>query len=189
MMFNTASARKPAIGVPGIPLKPTAYFAGKISRQDWRSGILGHDRPGGEDYTADSPLWDPTHRLDCRSFFYGGPFFASCDHGCGHRPNAHGSNSCGPDDEINELHRRVWDVNYARVRRATLVFAYVNEADCFGTMVEVGMAAACEVPAVKVYGGSAKFTWQSVCRDLGLSPGGPPAAAAGRCRPPLGARV
>jgi hypothetical protein len=28
-------------------------------------------------------LWDPAFKLDEKTFFNGGPFFVSCDHGCG----------------------------------------------------------------------------------------------------------
>jgi Nucleoside 2-deoxyribosyltransferase len=108
------------------------------------------------------------HVEDYGSIYYGGPFFVSCDHGCGHALYAHGNNSdvnMEADDphELEQLHRKVYDINLARMRRATLIFAYIDEANCYGTMAEIGMAAAWGKPLVigfgrrrKVYNGDSK---------------------------------
>jgi hypothetical protein len=194
--------RKPAstIRVHGIPPKPLIYFAGKISKHDWREAVLGAGRPGAVNNDSDSnmpELWNPCWHNDCVTFFYGGPFFVACDHGCGHRLNAHGANggltsSTCINDDIAELHQKVWDTNGARILLANLVFAYINEVDCFGTLVEIGIAAAsnkaiflalgpdlsneqcadlwmAQTAAIRVYHGTAEFAWQAFCRDLDLA--------------------
>jgi nucleoside 2-deoxyribosyltransferase len=37
--------------------------------------------------------------------------------------------------------RRVFHVNRQRITRADVVFTYINELDCHGTLIELGMAA------------------------------------------------
>jgi hypothetical protein len=191
---------KATLHVHGVPRKPVIYFAGKINKNDWCKTVPGDYRPGAvyaEDSDDRPKLWNPDWRLDCGTFFYGGPFFVSCDHGCGHRLNAHGANGglsgdvCGNEDRLAGLHQSVWDVSCARIQRANLVFVYVNETDCFGTLVEIGIAAASnkaiflalgpdlskaqradlwmpQAAAIKVYSGTAKTAWQALRYDLDL---------------------
>jgi hypothetical protein len=72
------------------------------------------------------------------------------DHGCAHGPASHGAGpkGCldGAAEGVLETHRAIWRVNRARIRRADLVFAYINETDCFGTLIELGYAAALNKP-------------------------------------------
>ncbi len=178
-----------------LPPKPVIYLAGKINRQDWRGYVLGDQyRPGSLDYT-DPDLWNPNYHLDCGIFRYGGPFFASCDHGCGHALNAHATGSCFVDHkfELDELHRKVWTVNHARLRRADAIFAFIDTVDCFGTLVELGVAAELGKPvgigigrsisekqvadlwmvqetALKVYRGAPAHTWHCFVEDFLLQP-------------------
>jgi Nucleoside 2-deoxyribosyltransferase len=147
---------RPTLKYQGWVDKPTVYFAGKIDRLDWRHRILGDNRAGGVLYDA-KEMWDPDHVEDYGSIFYGGPFFVSCDHGCGHALYAHGNNSdvnmeAYDPRALEQLHAKVYNINLARMRRADLVFAYVDEGDCYGTMVEIGMAAAWGKPLVTGFG-------------------------------------
>ena len=125
--------------------KPIIYFAGKIAKDDWRSEILRH-RPGGVFYFKD--LLDPEAAEEYPTFIYGGPFFIACDHGCAHGPATHGARPSPCTHATNdladklELHGKIWCVNNERIRRADFVFAYINETNCFGTLVELGYAAA-----------------------------------------------
>jgi Nucleoside 2-deoxyribosyltransferase len=54
--------------------------------------------------------------------------------------------ACGGDidDQTNtaKLHARILAVNFNRIQRADYVLAYINEIDCYGTMVEIGYARA-----------------------------------------------
>jgi hypothetical protein len=85
-----------------MPKKPVIYFAGKIARYDWRVEITGDDRVGGLPDNGGAPIegmFDPDYRVEYDSFFYGGPFFVSCDHGCGHA-QAHALGGCGGEEAV-----------------------------------------------------------------------------------------
>jgi hypothetical protein len=140
---------------PTTIAKPIIYLAGKISRDDWRAQIFGcrfgaAPNDGTNDYGFDR-LLDETLTTDCGSFCYGGPFFISCDHGCAHTPAGHGASPSGclegmAGDGKLEMRSQIWDVNCARIKRADYVFAYINETDCYGTLIELGFAAALDKP-------------------------------------------
>lgn len=139
---------------------PRIYFAGKISSNDWRHDIVPDGNLRGavctDDAYEDKHLFNPAFTLDCRGFIYGGPFFVSCDHGCFHGPNNHGTgiveNGCGCGDDpvsagnIASRRKMIFDINAKRLRRASRVFAYVETADCYGTLIELGMASAHGIP-------------------------------------------
>jgi hypothetical protein len=126
--------------------KPIVYFAGKVSSRDWRTKIIGGLR--GE-IVAGNDEWktilDPGLTIDQGTFLYGGPFFIACGHGCAHGAATHGASAGGcltGQAHLGKLELReaIWDVNHARIRRADLIFAYINEVDCFGTFLELGKA-------------------------------------------------
>lgn len=125
--------------------KPTIYIAGKIAQHDWRGKLVR----GVELYTDDEELlFDPNYRIDQGAFYYGGPFFVACDHCCAHGHANHGVGASGDAGCMsgfwgneNSTPRRVFKVNRQRVARADIVFAYIDQLDCFGTMIELGMAA------------------------------------------------
>jgi hypothetical protein len=135
--------------------KPIIYFAGKIGPNDWRTKLFG-GRVGAAPNNGENPygfdrLLDETLTRDHGQFLYGGPFFISCDHGCAHGPNSHGAAPTGcligaADDGRLEMQGQIFQVNSARIRRADFIFAYVNELDCFGTLIEIGYAAALHKP-------------------------------------------
>ena len=180
--------------------RPVIYFAGKISQADWRNTIVGdagvvngscYINP--EDYPAE--IFDPSYTVDCGAFIYGGPYFISCDHACHHGPNSHGVNEYGVEVHVGdtdafeqygmsreEIHRAVFDVNFERIKRADYVFAYLNELDAFGTLIEIGHAQAWGKqlvvgfgPKIKpdqlwmaceraiVFRGSAREVWRKFC--------------------------
>ena len=129
---------------------------------------------------------DPDYRVEYGDFLYGGPFFVSCDHGCAHgRSHANGIN-CGTEEPS---YSRIFEVNRQRILNADFMFAFINEIDCFGTLIELGIALQqpklctavtfgpnvsiaqykdlwmAEQCAGSVYLGSAKDTWQEFTRD------------------------
>jgi hypothetical protein len=137
--------------------KPRIYLAGKISKHDWRGAILGPHRPGALDGGSGASLFDPQYVEQRREFFYGGPFFISCDHGCAHGPATHGAAfaGCLSDDAPltpEETRSAIFNVSLARISRADLVFAYLNEADAFGTLVELGAAFSMGKPVFLLFG-------------------------------------
>jgi hypothetical protein len=131
-------------------MRPRVYFAGKIFRRDWRCEILHDSRAGGVDFTE---VFNPELTVDREDFVYGGPFFVSCDHGCAHGPGNHAVKE-GCTEEGDHLRSKVWKANLQRIRRAEILFAYVNEVDCFGTMVEIGIAAQRKIPMGVAFGPS-----------------------------------
>jgi hypothetical protein len=128
-------------------VKPVIYFAGKISKHGWRDTLLGH-RAGG---VGEPDIWNPDFMLETPGFHYGGPFFISCDHGCGHARNAHGAECCENPD-LRKTQLLVWSLNRARLGQADVVFAYIDEVTCFGTMFEIGMATEMGKPIVIGFG-------------------------------------
>jgi nucleoside 2-deoxyribosyltransferase len=74
---------------------------------------------------------------------YVGPFFVGCDHRCGHGPKSHGVNSVRDnycfDGFSNEEVRKICRT---KIDSADLVFAWINRSDAYGTIWELGYAAA-----------------------------------------------
>src|ERR1700733_2650300 len=65
------------------------YLAGRISKEDWRMALvpeLAHGINNSDDWhiVEAMPVADSEHE-------YVGPFFFSCDHGCGHMERGHGA--------------------------------------------------------------------------------------------------
>jgi hypothetical protein len=123
------------------------YLAGKISKHDWRTQIFG-ERFGGvhtDPDQVDDELFNAAYVEDRGQFLYGGPFFVACDHGCSHGAATHGVGQGGcwaGDKRIDKLRARVLELNFSRIRRADYILSYINETDCFGTLVEIGYARA-----------------------------------------------
>ena len=91
-------------------------------------------------------LFDSDYREEYQEFLYGGPFFVSCDHGCAHRPGWHGNGqNCG---EEPPSYAAIFKVNMERIDNADVMFAFINEIDCHGTLVELGLAARRRKPRV-----------------------------------------
>jgi hypothetical protein len=127
--------------------KPIVYMAGKISKNDWRRYILGGVRSGSltPAHPEEKRLFDPTFTLVYPDFLYGGPFFLSCDHGCAHGPASHGVDATGDSvcisaGSLSITPQKIFAINLLRINRADYVFAFINEMDCYGTLVELGLA-------------------------------------------------
>lgn len=127
------------------------YAAGKIAKNDWRGTssdcdsvtqwrdvVRWHDR---------HPWWpDPATGL---RIVYAGPFFVRCDHGCYHGPGSHGAGGdmvpC-PDDPPPRS--EVASACLRQVAGADVVYVRLDHREAFGTLVEVGYAAALGKPIV-----------------------------------------
>lgn len=108
------------------------YLAGKIGYRDWRHSLVPGLRNAGAMVKYPPPL-------DCKTFVYTGPFFASDDHGTTHGDGCHGNcEGCLGDVPITkpELFAR----NNAAIRSADLIVAYINAYDCIGTCCEITYA-------------------------------------------------
>lgn len=142
------------------------YLAGKISRDDWRKHIDGY-RPFSLDASeiADDENENNIHLDDFVNHFgelpviskypfiqVTGPFFLSCDHGCYHGEKSHGVGTVVWKD----LHARgetwsgcsgysfsreeVTQICIRQIRNADVVFAYIDDPTCYGTLFELGFA-------------------------------------------------
>jgi hypothetical protein len=143
-MSITVRSRRKSNAPPVQSKKPRVYLAGKISKQDWRQEIVNL-----RDLVEPDDALNPDFELECDRFILTGPFFISCDHGCSHGPHTHGAGpGCGydPDDKLLGRQGRVHALSLLRVRRADMIFAYLNAADCYGTCFEIGFAAALGKP-------------------------------------------
>ncbi|MBG0797561.1 nucleoside 2-deoxyribosyltransferase [Methylocystis sp. L43] len=150
--------------------KPRLYLAGKISRSGWRDDLL-NGRCGYSQSRANFAVdargealhvRDPYHEVDCGDFAYVGPFFEDFGHGAAHGPGTHGAIAEYPLEEelatvsvkersdaiaaLKALRAFVFNANMSAIERADAIFAYVDELDCFGTLVELGHAFALAKP-------------------------------------------
>ena len=125
-------------------MKPQIYFAGKIAANCWRHDLVPKLRGWPQ---TDGPI-------DCGSFTYTGPFFASCDHRCRHGEATHGVLGAGCMPDIEETRNKVFKTNQAGLESSSRVFAYIGANDCYGTLVELGWAARARIPICIVFGPS-----------------------------------
>jgi hypothetical protein len=148
--------------------KPVIYLAGKISKHGWRETIVPEiDRALDDAHD----LFDAQFVLEYETFIYGGPFFVNCDHGCGHGPASHGvdaaaDNYCGAAFIPGITPRRVFEVNRRRVANADHVFAFINEVDCYGALIEIGVASELGKHITVVFGPDLSTR---DCRDLWMA--------------------
>jgi hypothetical protein len=128
-------------GLLPVPLrKPIIYFAGRMKAQkwgdDWRNSIgefEGLYSAVGGDQTIRSD-----RAIDCGSFWYGGPFYVDYTggHCCGHLAGL------DRDWDSTDARRDIWDADTRMIQRANLFVAYIDDAEAYGTLVEIGYAAA-----------------------------------------------
>jgi len=129
-------------------VKPVAvYMAGKIARTDWRVPIVGSDLQAGERDVAPVPF-------ETGQFLYTGPFFTACLHGSAeHKYEAIARTHCGcgghcghcvgwgeETEEHGPLYSDVVARSIAGLRRADVVFVWLDAEDAYGTFAEIGIA-------------------------------------------------
>jgi hypothetical protein len=115
----------------------TVYLAGKIRKNCWRHTLVAGLR---EHHWNFGPL-----KQD--EFVYVGPFFVGCDHGCYHQVSSHGNGSgCTHNQEASQPH--VAELCRTAIRKADLLFCYLDSADCYGTIAEIERAHVYGVPVV-----------------------------------------
>ncbi len=134
-------------------MKISIYLAGKIDHMDWRHELV----PDLRDHPFNG---GPLHT---KHFIYTGPFFISCDHGCFHGPNKHGARrepdgGCS-DEALTQpeiIHR-----SFSAILRSDLVFAYITENDCYGTISEITWGVCLRKPVVIAFapGVNARDFW------------------------------
>lgn len=147
------------------PRKARIYLAGKIAPNGWRDRLLngrcGYAESGARSAVnakgAPLPFRDPRHAVDIGPFVYVGPFFEDCNHQGSHGPATHGDCDLVGFGGVetrgqNKTRQLVFDRNMGAIERADVVFGYINEVDCFGTLVELGSAHALAKPIFVCFG-------------------------------------
>jgi hypothetical protein len=137
-----------------LPL-PRVYLAGKISKDDWRNRLV----PGLRDAEFGRPY-------RCDGFIYGGPFFIACDHGCSHGAGTHGVDP-GCESSVAPPRWLVPSLCLDWIGRCDLLFAWIDDPTCYGTLVEIGWAQMMRKP---VYIGFARHV---ASQDMWFAAAGP----------------
>jgi len=128
------------------------YMAGKISKNDWRHEIVPKLRDSVTNKVPEK--WESvSFALGDSILQYVGPFFISCDHGCAHGRGEHGSsvatnNVCG-DEVWGSKHyssqiakEETFHRCLSAIHDCDLFFAWLDQRDAHGTLVEIGVARA-----------------------------------------------
>lgn len=120
------------------------YLAGKIGKGDWRHDIVDDLR--SNETTPDHP-WPILHRHIFGVHDYTGPYFVACDHGGFHGRNRHGVGLGAWEDHGSccpiEFHTNRAGVTQRCIEglcAADLIFCWIDRADAYGTLVEIGIA-------------------------------------------------
>lgn len=131
------------------------YCAGKINKNDWRHRLFQDLRDetvvntcedetchkyGQPHFNKDNGVVDINNK-----FLYAGPFFIACDHGCYHGENTHGR---GAENETcysggagsNPTQYDVWTQCLGWLSESDIVFAFIEDKTCYGTLTEIGWA-------------------------------------------------
>jgi len=134
------------------------YLAGKISKGDWRESVTDTLLDGGS-----GRAWSVTPLAVLGRFDYTGPYFTDLGHGLDHGPNNHGVGlamdaegercsgvcpliqKCPTDWDLCEqtVDGRRWFLMAkitCAIADADIVFAWIDSLDCYGTLLELGIA-------------------------------------------------
>jgi nucleoside 2-deoxyribosyltransferase len=136
------------------------YFAGKVrGSDDYRQKLLGSSHCMSD--------YGKEYFIGKQSLIYGGPLAISCDHrcfhmgdsrhGCGYEGNTcvgfeYGSDRNSPTTEVDGFLPKEQIVSRClhEIHHCDAVHAYIDSFDCFGTLVELGYAAASNKPVYLV---------------------------------------
>lgn len=129
------------------------YLAGKIKKNDWRETILTPAQKRNWSY-PDIGDYDPGRWTDWPvakgavfdEHDYVGPYFIDCDHGCYHGPTDHGVGATGGGCGGGATRNQVFELCRRAIRRCDVFFAWIDNFDAFGTLVEAGYADALGKP-------------------------------------------
>lgn len=135
---------------------PKVYMAGSMrSGEGWR-GIGVTDRSSRTGSTFSVNEWAGSSFLAHGRFIYVGPFSISDDHGCAHG-SPHMAFGCGDEffGEKTRYRRELIEECQDRIFRCDIFAAYIDRDDCFGTLVEIGMAKAMD-----------KLIWVGISPDV-----------------------
>lgn len=150
---------------------PRVYMAGKVAKLDWRHEIIGpYLRNVDLQYDEQARVVRPARSYVVDGLEYAGPFFLGDDHGCFHGPHSHGFGAlhwpdCGPgnsEEDFAAIANREYGYGLAGdwaktreiiqrsclawLRSSDVIFAWIEQYDAYGTLVELGYAAALGIP-------------------------------------------
>lgn len=125
------------------------YLAGKIEANGWRQEIIdirdnffGCEKEKIRNYKTIK--YNDNIQIT-------GPFFLSCDHSCYHGENSHGVGLSNylPDGTRYDCYaennhfteEEVKDICINQIKKSDVLFAYINDDTCYGTLFEIGYAA------------------------------------------------
>lgn len=153
------------------------YLAGKIAKNDWRHGVVADLRGEGwvTGHEVNNYRQIPIPGLVLAKAIYGkhdytGPYFASCDHGCGHGSNSHGVNVGGGGCITPPRSADVVNMCLRGIQECDMVYAWIDSPDAYGTLAEIGFAVS---EGKKVYvAGSQRFTDLWFAYELAQQSGG-----------------
>ena len=152
------------------------YLAGKISKNNWRESLDGYRAFSIDASDVADDINTENQNAELFETYFGelpviskhpyievtGPFFLSCDHGCYHGEGTHGvgatidkdldhtlgySGCSGTTFSRNEVVR----ICKNQIDRADMLFAYINSADCYGTLFEIGYASGTGKPVAVMF--------------------------------------
>ena len=136
--------------------KIKVYYAGKIDKNDWRHELYGLRNASGDihaflydhgDMIVSANMVTVDHLFTHYDFIeYCGPFFIGCDHGCGHGENSHGQGvgeaGCLPRENVAQTRQKAFNNCLEWINESDVIFAYIDDVTAYGTLVELGYAAA-----------------------------------------------
>lgn len=122
------------------------YLAGKISKHDWRNGIVtgGVIIDDAEEYRQKA--WPIQPQSIFGQHDYTGPYFLDDRSGHSFEENQHYGDFSSETPETPPLERSFLVQHcFDAIKRSDLVYVWLNDFDAFGTLVEIGYARAMKV--------------------------------------------
>lgn len=119
------------------------YLCGPIAKSDWRHKLVPDLRDALSDHCNYRDMVRQNIAYELETITPGivcnGPWFVSCDHGCGHGKNTHGvdGDQCCGDPSHYMDRRDVFCSALSRIEHAHAVFAYFDRREAYGSCVEI----------------------------------------------------
>lgn len=125
------------------------YLAGKISPNGWRQKIVDIRNNFYDFDCYKDPSWYKTLLKFDEEIYITGPYFMSCDHSCYHGEGSHGvgvgvTGMCGcPECNGPKMSEKdVIKICELQIFRSDIIFAFINDNSCYGSLFELGLAKA-----------------------------------------------
>ncbi len=147
------------------------YLAGKITRDPWRSGILGGAQiidPGAWRWDG---RWPVLPRVVLGTHDYVGPYYCG-DSNHGPMKTNHAAPPIHDEHDSAQMARpEIVRLCLEALSRADLLFVWLDSLDAFGTLVEIGFARAHGIPII--IGQPSRYSDHYFYRSSGYEDGEP----------------